>query len=201
MTTARAALAACVSLLLTPPVTAAAQTPAAATRVELRLTSGAFVPTASQRHALADAHLTAAQLSWTIRPSLAITGSFAWARSRDLGTADSPKLDVFSSDAGVEARPALRLARGSTSFAPFVGAGAGVRSYNHRSLDVDATNTLAGYAAAGGDVGLGRVSVRLEMRDYVAGFRPLTGAGRATLRNDVAVMAALRFHRKQGADR
>lgn len=181
----RVALAAVatVALLTSATSSAAAQDAPAAGRFALRLTSGAFVPTGHQRHALADGQLSAAQLSWTLRPALAVTGTFGWARSRDLGVADAPKLDVFTSDLGLEARRTNALARR----AAFVGLGAGVRSYNHRQLDVDATHDLVGYVAAGGEVAVWRLGLRLEARDYLS--------------HDVVVMAALRFHRKPSAER
>lgn len=181
-------------MLLFATRTAAAQTPAPQARTwELRFTSGAFVPTGSQRNYVKDAQVSAAQLSWLVRPSLAITGTFGWAPSRDVASVDAPKLDVFTSDLGIEARPAQWFASRAVTFSPFAGLGAGARSYNYRRLDVDATNNLAGYAAVGGELGIRRVGLRLEVRDYVTGFKPLVGAGRSEARNDVVVMAALRF--------
>ena len=46
--------------------------------------------------------------------------------------------------------------------------------------------------SAGGELGIGRVRLRLEVRDYVTSFKPLDGKGAAGTRNDV-VMAGLRF--------
>ena len=163
--------------------------------LELRFTGGAFVPTGNQRTSLGNAHVTAAQLSWVLRPSLAITGTFGWARSRDLLSVTSPKLDVFTSDLGVEARPAQWFAGRAVTFSPFAGLGAGARSYNYRKLEVDATNNLAGYGAVGGELGVGRMGLRLEVRDYMTGFRPLVGGGKSDMRNDVVMMVGLRFNR------
>jgi hypothetical protein len=178
--------------------TSSAQTPTMPqpTTWELRITGGALVPTGSQRNALKDAQATAAQLSWVVRPSLAITGTFAWARSRDVATMGAPKLDVFTSDVGVEARGRQWFSDRAVTLDPFVGLGAGARSYNYRKLDVDATNNLAGYGAIGGELGIKRVGVRLEVRDYATGFRPLVGAGKSDTRNDVVVMASLRFKKQ-----
>ncbi|MDB4883030.1 MAG: hypothetical protein JWL95_1796 [Gemmatimonadetes bacterium] len=187
-------------MLLASTRTSAAQTSAPQTSTwELRVTSGAFVPTGNQRNFLKDAQVSAAQLSWVVRPSLAITGTFGWARSRDLTSLDTPKLDVFSSDIGVEARPAQWFADRAVSFSPFAGLGAGARSYNFRQLDVDATNNLAAYGTVGGELGIGRVGLRLEVRDYTTGFRPLVGAGKSDTRNDVVVMAGVRFNRRRAS--
>ena len=42
---------------------------------------------------------------------------------------------------------------------------------------------------------IGALGLRLEVRDYVAGFKPLAGGGTADTRNDVVIMAGLRFDR------
>ena len=164
---------------------------------ELRVSSGALVPTGTQRDVLKDAQMTAAQLSWVVTPSVAVTGTFGWARSRDVGSADRPKLDVFTSDLGVEARPVQWITGRAVTFSPFAGVGAGARSYNYRKLDVDATHNLAAYGAVGGELGMGRVGLRLEARNYATGFKPLVGVGKSDMRNDVVVMAAVSFNRSR----
>jgi hypothetical protein len=163
---------------------------------ELIASSGALVPTGDQRDALEDAALSTVQLSYVVRSRYAITTMLGWARSRDLASAGAPKLDVFTYDVGAEARAPRWLAGKAATFTPFAGIGAGARSYNHRSLDVDAAHNLAGYGAVGGELGMGRVHLRLEVRDYMTGFKPLVGAGNADTRNDVVAMAGLRFTRR-----
>ena len=162
---------------------------------ELLLTSGTVVPTGAQREAIKRGNLSAAQLSYVVRPALAVTATLGWARSRDIASAGNPKLDVFTYDLGGEVRAPRRNVGKAITFSPFAGVGAGVRSYNYRSLHVDATHNMAAYGAAGGELGLGRVRLRLEARDYVTGFKPLDGGGTADTRNDVVLMAGLRFTR------
>jgi hypothetical protein len=41
-----------------------------------------------------------------------------------------------------------------------------------------------------------RIRVRVEARDYVTGFKPLAGTGAAATRNDVVLMAGLRYARR-----
>lgn len=189
------ALLAIVALISSAQPTAAQTSTTQTSAWELRFTSGALVPTGEQRNSLKDAEMSAAQLSWVVRPSLAITGTFGWARSRDLASVDTPKLDVFSSDVGVELRGAEWFADRAMTLRPFAGLGAGARSYNYRNLNVDATNNLAGYGTVGGELGVGRVGVRLEVRDYVTGFKPLAGIGTSATRNDVMMMLGFRFNR------
>ncbi len=193
--TARAAFAVAV-VALASPFTARAQSPATeASPWELRFTSGALVATGDLRNSLKDASTTGLQLSWLLRPSLAITGSFAWASSHDLSAAANPMLDVFTSDVGLEARPSTWFTGHAVTLSPFVGLGAGVQSFNYRHLAVTPSNTLAGYVSAGGEIGVGRVGLRIEVRDYAGSFTALQGAGSSGVKNNVMIMAALRFSR------
>ena len=159
---------------------------------ELTVPSGTLVQTGAQRDVLKRGDVSAVQLTYAASPMLAFTSTVGWARSRDIATEGNPKLDVFTYDVGAELR-APRMSRKSLTFMPFAGAGAGGRSYNYRSLDVDATHNVAAYASIGGDVLIRRVGIRLEARDYVAGFKPLNGSGDARTSNDIAVMIGVRL--------
>lgn len=162
-------------------------------RWELVVPSGAMIPTGAQRDAVKRGNMSAVQITYVAQPSLAIVSTFGWARSKDLATAGAPKLDVFTYDVGGELRAPRWIASETMSFMPFAGIGAGGRSYNYRKLDVDATHNLAAYASAGGEVGVRRLRLRLEARDYVAEFKPLAGAGASRTGNDVVVMVGLRL--------
>jgi hypothetical protein len=199
----RARIAFVAAILVGGAHIAAAQTPVVTTPTalqpapwEFRVSSGALVPTGVQRDVLKNAALTVAQLSYVVRAPLAITGSFGWARSHDLASAGAPKLDVFTYDLGAEARAPQWFAGHALTFNAFGGGGAGGRSYNYRNLNVDATRNVAAYVAGGGDVGIRRVHVRIEVRDYVGGFKPLGGGGQGDTRNDVVMMVGLRFSRR-----
>lgn len=162
-------------------------------RWEFLVPTGKVVPTGVQRDAIQRGNLTAAQISYVARPSLAITSTFGWARSRDIATAGDPKLDVFTYDVGAEARAPHWITRKAVTLTPFAGVGAGGRSYNYRSLDVDATHNVAAYGSVGGELGLRRVGLRIEARDYVTGFKPLAGGGSARTGNDVVVLVGVRL--------
>lgn len=180
-------------LIATAPAARAQTATTPKNTFEVLTSSGALIPTGTERSAIKDAPLSTIQASYVIRSRFAVTALFGWARSRDLATVNTPKLDVFTYDVGAEARAPRMNASESVSFTPFAGVGAGARSYNYRKLDVDATHNLAGYASAGGDLGMGRVHLRLELRDYVAGFKPLNGPGASATRNDVVALIGLRF--------
>jgi hypothetical protein len=83
-------------------------------------------------------------------------------------------------------------AQTSTAFKPFTGAGVGARTHDYRHVNVATTHHLTTYASVGGELGLARVRVRLEVRDYLSWTTPV-GRPDATRRNDVAVLAGLRL--------
>lgn len=191
---AAVALVAVVSIAASRP--ARAQAPAPAHSWEVLAASGALVPTGAERSAIKDAPLSTLQVSYVTRARFAITTTLGWARSRDLATLDAPKLDVFTYDVGVEARAPRWIAGDVASFTPFMGLGAGGRSYDYRKLDLAATHNLAGYGAIGGELGAGRVHLRLELRDYVSGSKPLGASLSRATRNDVVATIGLRFTRR-----
>lgn len=164
---------------------------------EIRSANGGFLPTGEMKSALKAAHMSGAQITWNVNKAVAVTSNFSWAATKDLASANTPKLDVFTSDIGVELCPKQWGDATGVSFNTFTVMGAGARSYNYRKLDVDATHNLAGYAGAGAELGVGRLGMRLEVRDYVSGFKPLMGVGKSERRNDVVIMAGLRYNRKQ----
>jgi hypothetical protein len=188
-----AVIAAIVSSSVIASTTAIAQTADTAGRWSVLVPSGTIVPTGSQSRSIKRGNVTAIQLAYAPRPSFAVTSTVGWGRSRDVATAGDPKLDVFTYDLGAEARAPRWVERNGMTLMPFIGAGAGGRSYNYRKLDVDATHNVAGYVSAGGEARVRRIGVRLEARDYVTGFKPLNGAGDSRTGNDVVVMAGLRL--------
>jgi len=172
---------------------AAAQGPAASGAFELRPYAGAYLPTGDQRDLLEDAVLVGAQASYRILPQLAITGTLGWSPSKDRIAAGNQTLDLYQYDIGAELRAPAWVDRGSWSFTPFAGLGIGGRTYDYRDLDTDAQTDVAGYGALGGEFGFGRLGLRLEARDYLSRFEPLTddGDGDARTRNDVTLAAGL----------
>ena len=159
---------------------------------EIRPYVGAYVPTGDQRDLLEDAVLVGAQASYRALNWLAVTGTFGWSPSKDRITPGDQTLDLYQYDVGAEARAQSWYNAGSWDFTPFVGLGIGGRTYNYRDLDnVDAKTNVAGYGALGGEVGFGRLGLRVEARDYVSRFEPLIGDGDAKTRNDVTLAAGL----------
>jgi hypothetical protein len=173
-------------------IDAGAQTVAPAKRFELLVSSGSMVPTGVQRDAVKRANLTVGQFIYVARPAIAIAASLGWARTRDLALQAGSRLNVFTYDLGAEFR-GVPVSAGKVTARPFVGAGAGARTYDYRSADSDARHNASGYASVGGELRYRRIGLRVEARDYVTSFKPLTGGDSAPVRNDIVFMAGLRF--------
>jgi len=171
---------------------AAAQDASRSSRWEFLVSSGRLVPTGAQRGAVQAGNHTAAQLARSITPSLALTSTLGWARSRDVAVA-STHLNVFMVDVGSELRAQRSTNTDGFSLSPFATAGIGARSYRARSVSASARHNAAAYLGAGGEIGIYRVRVRLEARDYVSGFRSFDGTGATVGRNDIVMMAGLRL--------
>jgi hypothetical protein len=169
---------------------ATAQNVVASSGFEVRPYVGAYIPTGNQRDLLRDAVLVGGQASYRLNPHLAVTGTLGWSPSKDRITPGDQKLDVWQYDLGAELRAPSWVQSGTIDFTPFVGLGAGARTYNYRDLDVDAKTNFAGYGVLGGELGFGRIGWRLEARDYVSQFKPFDG-GDSKTRNDVTVATGL----------
>jgi hypothetical protein len=160
---------------------------------EIRPFVGAFIPTGDQRDLLKDAVLVGGQLSWHALPALALTGTFGWSPSKDRLTAGNQTLDIYQYDVGAELRAPTFLDNGPWNFTPFAGLGLGGRTYSYRDLDVDSKSNFDGYGALGGDIGFGPIALRIEARDYVSQFKPLTGSGDTKTRNDIGLAAGVSY--------
>lgn len=162
-----------------------------------RIASGSLVSTGSVEQ-VKTANVTAAQLARHITPHLSLTSSVAWARSRDLTTSAPQKLDVFTSDLGIEGRTS-EWRSANTTARMFAGVGGGLRSYAGRSDDANGTHHAAGYLAVGTDLGIRRVGLRLESRGYATRFTPLAGARTARAQRDIAIIGALYLKARRAA--
>ena len=190
-----AALGCTITTTLSAQTVDAPPAPAQKTGFEFLVSSGSVLPVGTEKGIIERGDLTAAQLSYVVHPALALTATVGWARSHDISTTDSPTLDLFTYDLGAEFRaPRMTVAEG-VSVGPFAGVGAGARSYNYRNLDVNATHNVAAYASVGGQADVRRIGFRVEVRDYVSDFKPLSGTGKAVTGNDVMVMVGIRINK------
>ena len=160
---------------------------------EIRPFAGVFVPTGSQRDVLDDAGFTGLQLGFEVHPNVTLVGSFGWAPSEDVTRSSANKVDIYQYDVGAELGTTRQL--GSVwSIRPFVGLGAGARTYSYRDLELDTQTNFAGYGALGTEFRVGRMAIRIEGRDYVSAFEGLDGLERSSTRNDLSFAAGITYH-------
>ena len=184
------------AIIIVGATSAQAQTPAPTPKkkpgFEFVMPGGATMPVGDQEKNVKRGMVTSAQASYGLRSNLVLTGTFAWTRTRPIGMGAEAKLNLFTYDMGAEFRMPRQVSARRINVRPFAGFGVGARSSNYRHVDVATTHQLAAYVGAGGEVSLGRVGFRLEVRDYVIGPN-LTRLSGAAQRNDVSVLAGLRL--------
>ena len=161
-------------------------------RFEARPFVGAYFPTGDHRDLLSDAIAVGLQGGYAISPHLSLVATFGLTTSSDKRIPLDDDLDLFSYDIGAELSKELALGDRGITLSPFVGVGAGGRTYDYRDRGTSSETNFAGYGAIGGQLRLGTVGVRVEARDYVSSFKGLTGELRErSTRNDVSVVTAL----------
>ena len=179
--------------LASSPAIAAAQEPTFG-RFELRPFAGAFLPTGPHKNTLKNGATAGLQGAYSFNRYLAAVGTFAWASSEE-DIATEPDVNVFQYDLGAEAGIDKHLTSALT-IRPFLGIGMGGRAYDYNNRDTESQYNVAGYGSGGAQLQMGRFGWRVEVRDYVTGFKGLNGEldSRRT-RNDIMVSSgfAVRF--------
>ena len=168
-----------------------AQTPR--TAIEVRPFAGANIPTGSQRDLFKDAPLFGISPAYQISPNFHIVGSFAWMPEKTRYQVANNNVDLFQYDVGVE----VSLERAMTSawsFRPFVGIGAGARTYAYESSTLQDRTCAAGYGSLGMEFRTGPTAIRVEGRDNLFCYKsPVAGAESET-RNDLFLAVGLAYH-------
>lgn len=86
----------------------------------------------------------------------------------------------------------MRQTTSSLAVAVLAAIAIGTPGWSADAQEASARNNATAYIGAGGEIGMRRVRVRLEARDYIGGFRSFDGTGATVGRNDVVVMVGLR---------
>ena len=177
-------------LVSTTAATAAERQP------EFRLFTAAYVPTGEQSDVLKSALLVGGQAGLELATKLHLVGTFAYARPSPERLTIADKVNFYQYDVGLEMFRAYTASRQDDhwTFRPFLGVGAGGRTYDLKDVDAKATTNLAGYGAVGAEMQHLNIAMRLEARDYVSRFKGLTGNDKASTRNDLVLGGGLAFH-------
>jgi hypothetical protein len=182
--------------LLTAASMATAQSPADdpyAPRFEIRPFAGTNVPIGNQRDVLKDAPLFGGQVAYQYWPNLHFLGSVGWAPAKSRYEVRDDGVSIFQYDVGLE-YGMVQPQKEGWLLKPFLGLGAGARTYAYADGALKDQTCAAGYGALGTEFHFGATALRLEARDVVYCFKsPLAGVSSKT-RQDLGLSFGVAFH-------
>jgi hypothetical protein len=171
---------------------ASAQIIPRAPQVEVRPWAGARIPTGPQRELFGAEPVYGVQAAIELTPTLHLLGSFGWSPGQSKLDVADRGVDVFQYDAGAEYNLMVPLTR-TWDLKPFVGLGAGARTYRYDAEGLDSNSPLAAYGSLGTELQRGYAALRIESRGYLHGYtNPLTDEWDS--RNEVDVSVGFAYH-------
>lgn len=176
-------------LLLAAASAAGAQSPSGAL-FEIRPNAGVMIPTGAQRDLVRTAPVYSVQTAMEMTRSLHVVGSFAWSPGR-LAASDQ-SLDNYQYDVGVEFNLVEAIGK-DWNLKPFVGMGAGARTYTYAADDIPTRTGVSGYVSVGTEFQLRLIALRLETREFRYRYTyPDQASSRS--RKDVSLSAGIAYH-------
>ncbi|MEW5916757.1 MAG: hypothetical protein AB1762_10140 [Gemmatimonadota bacterium] len=171
---------------------ASAQRPAAF-RPELRPFVGAFIPTGGLRSDFKTATMLGGQAALELSDYAHIVGTLAWTHGHNKFTSLSDDVTyIWQYDLGVELNTIQQLNE-NWLFRPFLGAGAGARTYDYQAKAIGSQTCTAGYGALGMELQREMIAFRIEGREYLSCFESPLSAKKVT-RNDIGLAFGLAYH-------
>lgn len=159
---------------------------------EIRPFVGVFVPTGGLRDAFKSATTLGAQGAFELTRNVHLLGSVGWTHGHSKLVRGNDLTHIWQYDVGAEGN-LVREMGGGWLFRPFLGAGAGARTYDYRAPGVGSRTCTAGYGSLGTEFQTGAMALRLEGRNYLSCYRaPLTG--RNTTRSDLGLSLGVAYH-------
>jgi hypothetical protein len=183
-------LAAILATTVTLP--ALSQTPVL--KPEIRPFVGASIPTGTQRDFFGSSVVYGVQAALEVRETFHLLGTFAVAPATlKVAGGNEDKSLMMQYDVGMEFDLVRPLGE-SWLFKPFVGVGAGARSYFYDDQDLIDRTGLSGYGALGVEFQIARTAIRFEGRDNVFTFKSPLPFEKSRTRNDVGFSLGLAYH-------
>jgi hypothetical protein len=169
-----------------------AQSPSRRVTPEVRPLVGAYVPTGSMRDAFEPATMLGAQFGLELSRNFHVLATGTWTQGHNNFDFSTDRVNIWQYDVGVEGN-LIRPLGEEWLFRPFLGVGAGGRTYDYRAGGVDTKSCTAGYAALGSEFETGAYALRAEARDYLSCFEsPVTGEKQT--RNDFGLSLGVAYH-------
>lgn len=160
---------------------------------EIRGFTGALIATGAQHDLFTDAPILGLEAAMELRPAVHAVASFGWAPSEVAYAFSNANVSILQYTLGIEVGLS-RSVYGERLFKPFVGLGAGGRTYAYADPSVSDKTCTAGYGAVGAELQAGRTAVRLEARDNIYCYQaPFAGTTSET-RNDFGLVLGVVQH-------
>jgi hypothetical protein len=160
---------------------------------EIRPFAGANIPAGAQRNLFQDAGMIGAQVALELKPTLHLLGTFGWVASQSSYAVSNDNVNLFMYDIGIEVS-FVEAMGGKWELKPFIGVGAGGRTYAFSSATLKDQTCTAAYAAIGTEFQLAPWALRFEGRGNAFCYNsPISGVKSAT-RNDVGLSLGLAYH-------
>lgn len=160
---------------------------------ELRPFVGVSIPTSDQSTLYSESVLFGAQAGLELAPTVHVLGTFTWVPAHFRHGLSNPDVNLYQYDLGAELGIATPM-EPEWIFKPFLGLGAGGRTYAFRASEMYTRTGFAAYGSAGTELQLHRVAFRFEARDNVFRYRDPVGASGSWMRNDVGFSLGLAYH-------
>jgi hypothetical protein len=158
---------------------------------EVRPFAGVYIPVGAQRADFKSATMVGGQAAIELSRNFHGLASVGWTHGHNKFYVNDVT-HIWQYDVGAELNLVRDLGYG-WFFRPFIGTGAGGRTYDYRTAGVDTKSCLAGYGTAGSEIQKGIIAFRVEARDYLSCFEsPETGKKRT--RNDLGLSFGLAYH-------
>lgn len=160
---------------------------------ELRPFVGASIPGGAQRETFKTAGVVGLESAFELKPTLHLVGTLGLVPGRHTFLVSDNRVNILTYDVGVEFGGVYPLHRG-WEYKPFVGLGAGGRTYWYASSQLRTNSCTSAYGTVGSELQRHEVALRFEGRDNVFCYRsPLAGVGSVT-RSDVELSLGLAYH-------
>jgi hypothetical protein len=146
---------------------AAAAQQSSAVRLELRPFAARYVPIGSQSDDFQSAAAYGLQTALELNRHTHLLASVGWTDGRSkMSWLSKDGAAIWQYDFGAEFNGVAEMGYGWL-FRPFVGVGAGARTYDYEATEANSRTCSAGYAALGSEFQTGPLALRFESRGYV----------------------------------
>lgn len=151
---------------------------------------GGFVPTGAARGTVSNGYAIGAQIGIALTPRVA-TAATVFVTQTKFRAIDVNEVTIIQYDVGVEFAPGAPH-ESTHRVIPFVGLGAGGRTFDVRDAGTATTTYPAAYLGAGAEIRFQRLALRMEARGYAS--RQESDGGATVTRTDVVGLAGLAMH-------